>query len=140
LLKQLQTNSICNNYNHVVQIFPLLFYDVSRRASLLIWRKSSCLWRISIWIVEIYGRNYVLYGGEKTEIGYVRAALILRVKESLGGRERLAPNSAKGSLATSNLSVGATRYSIPVAQLSFKQPAFIQLTGSQSRPVQADSL
>jgi len=68
------------------------------------------------------------------------AALILRVKESLGGRERLAPNSAKGSLATSNLSVGATRYSIPVAQLSFKQPALIQLNGSQSRPVPAGSL
>jgi hypothetical protein len=59
-----------------------------------------------------------LNGGEKTAIGYVRAALILRVKEPIGGT-RVARVQLryhvwfKGSLKTSNLSVGATRYSIP---------------------------
>jgi hypothetical protein len=114
----LQTTSICNNYNHVVQILPLLFYDISRRAGLLIWRKSYCLWRISIWIVEIYGGNYFLHGGEKTAIGDVQKALILRVKEPIGGSRAARVQLRyhvwfKGSLATSNLSVGATRYSIP---------------------------
>ena len=59
----------------------MLFYDVPRRAGLLIWRKSYLAYgEYPIWIVEIYGGNYFLDGGEKTAIGYVRAALI-RVKE-----------------------------------------------------------
>ena len=100
-----------------MQIIPLLFYDVSRRAGLLIWRKSYCLWRILIWIVEIYGGNYFLYGGEKTAIGYVRKALILRLKKPMGTRAARVQLryhvGLKGSLATSNWSVGATRHSIP---------------------------
>jgi len=101
-----------------VQIIPLLFYDVSRRAGLLIWRKSYCLWRISICIVEIYGGNYVLCGGEKTAIGSVQKALILHVKEPIGGtraaRVQLRYHMGlKGSLATSNWSVGAAPHSIP---------------------------
>ena len=51
-----------NLYSRVfVQILPLLFYDVSRRPDLFIWRKPYCLWRISIWIVEIYGGNYFFF-------------------------------------------------------------------------------
>jgi hypothetical protein len=68
LLTHSKTTSIFNNYNHVVQIIPLLFYDVTRRTGLLIWRKSYCLWRISIWIVEIYGGNYFLMAVRKRRL------------------------------------------------------------------------
>jgi len=81
-----------------------------------------------------YGGNHIAYGeyrsgssksmaeiiffGEKTAIGYVQKALILRVKEPIGGTRAARVQLRyhvwfKGSLATSNLSVGATRYSIP---------------------------
>jgi len=37
---------------------------------------------------RIYGGNCFLYGDEKTASGFVRAALILRVKEPMGRRKR----------------------------------------------------
>jgi len=57
-------------------------------------------------------RKLFSYGGEKTAIGDVQKALILRVKEPIGETR------------------AARVHPDPVAQLSFKQLAFIQLNGS----------
>ena len=90
--------------------------------------------------LEIYGGNYFLYGGEKTAIGYVRAALILRVKEQWrdesGSRPTPLPRGVQRLARDLELVCRGYPVFDPVAQLSFKQ----QLNGSQSRPVPARSL
>src|SRR6202022_4157886 len=76
----LRATSICNNYNHVVEILLLRFSEVSRLAGRLVWRKSYVLWRILNGLWRILIGNVEGYGGNRFLLAVskqLRTALIL---------------------------------------------------------------
>ena len=110
----LRATSICNNYNHVVEILLLRFSEVSRLAGRLVWRKSYVLWRILNGLWRILIGNVEGYGGNRFLLAVskqLRTALILCANGANRG-----VRAAPGSSSTADGSKGRPQHRTLVAR------------------------